>query len=157
MSSPARRLKKPKLSRESLKKHNIVFLTKAFEWSRLPEWLQPIHQELTRLRSQIADDAKKVFAEELEYEDPRAGRDHNCWSLLPAEDEADAMKIQTRRLRPDKLRKKMEKELRFCEKIREKVIELDETNVKESYWQGLSRDHFFKTCYSSNGGSDSFK
>jgi hypothetical protein len=93
MSSSARRPRKPKLSIEGLKKHNVVFFTKAFEWSRLPEWLQPIHQEVTRQRSQIPDDAKKIFAEELEYEVPRAGRDRNCWSLFPAEDEADAMKI----------------------------------------------------------------
>jgi hypothetical protein len=157
MSSPAKSQRKPRLSRNGLKNHGIEFSIKLHERSQLPGWLQPIHQELTRERSKIPDKAKEIFEAELEYEDTRVGREHSCWSLFPAEDEADSKIRQTRRFRKNELENKMEEEFKSCEEIAEKVVELDETNVKESSWQGLLREHFFKPCYSSDGGSDSFK
>lgn len=152
---------KPNLSRKTLEAHNIFFCEHVCNSEELEDWIQPIREQLIRLRKKLPIKAKSQFAKELKafrssgQDSKEAFRDE--WSLKPLENEAESVYVEGKGFRKDRSIGKIKNEIGACEEIKGDAIYLCGRDEKEPSWMKYLQAHFFKKFHEVHGPSNSYE
>lgn len=147
-----KKTRKPKLSRKQLEDYNIFFYESVCKDEELDEWLISIRNQLIRLRRELPDDAKQVFAKQLNIF-RASGQDsaeafESGWSLMPPVTPAEPTYFSRTEYQKDGSEiRSIDNEIIECRKIANKALRWRDRNEQEGRWTTFLQNYFFRAYY----------